>query len=58
MMKWDAKQIWFDQLPEKNGVTWLNAESYDKHVASAKKGDKPWLLMFMYTPHGSNEKTY
>lgn len=36
----------------------LDAKSYDKYVANAKKGSKPWLLMFMQTPHGSSESTY
>ena len=36
----------------------LTAETYDKYVVNAKKGDKPWLVMIMRTPYGSNENSY
>jgi len=36
----------------------LTNETYDKYVANAKKGDKPWLIMIMRTPNGSNENSY
>lgn len=36
----------------------LDVESYDKYVANAKPGSKPWLLMFMSTPLGSSQPSY
>lgn len=39
--------IWIDRVWEKEGAVYLTAEDYDKQILNAKKGDKPWLLMFI-----------
>lgn len=55
---WDPQKIWSEGLIFEKGAYMLTNETYDKYVANAKKGDKPWLIMIMRTPNGSNENSY
>lgn len=55
---WDPQTLWSEGVIFERGAIMLTDETYDQYVANAKKGDKPWLVMIMRTPYGSNENSY
>ena len=42
---------WVDQKWRKTGLRFLDDKRYSDWVVNPRPGDKPWILMFAYTPY-------
>ena len=47
---WGGWDLWVDQRWRKVGVKYLDNKRYNDWISNANKGEKPWLVMFAYTP--------
>ena len=42
---------WVDQKWRSTGLRFLDDKRYSDWVVNARPGDKPWIIMFAYTPY-------
>jgi len=54
----EQTKLWTERSFEQHGALYLDAARYERYVMRAKPDQKPWLLMFIATPYGSNEFHY
>ena len=47
---WMGLDLWVDQKWRTAGVRFLDDKRYSDWVVGANAGDKPWIIMFAYTP--------
>jgi hypothetical protein len=54
----EQTKLWTERSFENHGALYLDAKRYERYIMQAKSDQKPWMLMFIATPYGSNEFHY
>ena len=49
--QWKGRENWLDQKWATTGIRFLDEQRYRDWVVNARSDDKPWLIMFGYTPN-------